>query len=94
MDKIKLAFNPEENTATSEIVHVIRFKLKEDADPTRLQAAIAQLHKMGREISSVRNYMVGKDVGGNYDLAGFFSFDDLAGYAEYMMSPIHRKVDE
>ncbi|KAJ3545898.1 hypothetical protein NM208_g2283 [Fusarium decemcellulare] len=76
------------------IIHIVRFKLKSGADPTKVQEAIAQLHKMGREIDSVRSYCVGKDVGGDYNMSASFSFDDMAGYAEYLHSPIHRKVDE
>ena len=92
MDDINLGRDDE--TAASTIVHVVRFKLKSNVEPTRLQAAIAQLNKMGREITSVRNFMVGKDVGGDYELAAFYQFDDLPGYAEYLMSPIHRNVDD
>lgn len=76
------------------IYHITRFKLKPDADPAALEAAIAQLHKMGQEIASVRSYCVGKDIGGAFGLGALYSFDDLAGYGAYLQSPIHRKVDE
>jgi hypothetical protein len=78
----------------SMIYHITRFKLKPDADPAALEAAVEQLHKMGREIPTVRSYCVGKDIGGEYGLGSLYRFDDLAGYGEYLKSPIHRKVDE
>lgn len=76
------------------IYHITRFKLKPDADPKALDAAVEQLHKMGEEITSVRSYCIGKDIGGEYGLGALYVFDDLAGYGEYLQSPIHRKVDE
>ena len=76
------------------IYHITRFKLKPDADPAALDAAIEQLHKMGREIPTVRSYCVGKDVGGEFGLGALYALDDLAGYGVYLQSPIHRKIDE
>ena len=76
------------------IYHITRFKLKPDADPELLDAAIKQLHKMGTDIGSVRHYCVGKDIGGEFGLGALYAFDDLPGYGEYLQSPIHRKIDE
>ncbi|SPU54804.1 Stress responsive A/B Barrel Domain [Brevundimonas vesicularis] len=76
------------------IYHITRFKLKPDADPAAVDAAVAQLHKMGQEIGAVRSYCVGKDIGGEYGLGALYVLDDMAGYGEYLQSPIHRKVDE
>ena len=61
------------------IYHITRFKLKPDADPAAVDAAVAQLHKMGQEIGAVRSYCVGKDIGGEYGLGALYGLDDMAG---------------
>ena len=50
------------------VFHIVRFKFKSEADPTEIEAAIAQLKRMGREVESVRTFCVGMDVGGGLHL--------------------------
>jgi hypothetical protein len=52
------------------------------------------MHKLGKECPAVRSYCVGRDIGGEYNLGAVYVVDDLAGYREYLHSPIHRTVDE
>lgn len=76
------------------IFHIARYKLKPDAPKEDVNAAVAQLHKMGKEIAPVRSYCVGPDIGGEFDLAAVFVLETIEDYETYMRSPIHRKVDE
>jgi hypothetical protein len=76
------------------IFHSIRCKLKLGADRAGVDAAIQQLHKMGKEIPAVQTYCVGRDIGGDFDFGATFVLKTIEDYKVYMQSPIHRKVDE
>lgn len=76
------------------IFHSIRFKLKEGVTEEQLAPALAQLHKMGREIGVVKQYCVGRDVGGEFEYGAMFALEDIEGYREYMLHPVHRVVDD
>lgn len=76
------------------IFHSIRFKLKDGVTEAQLAPALAQLHKMGREISVVKQYCVGRDVGGEFEYGAMFALENIEGYREYMLHPVHRVVDD
>jgi hypothetical protein len=78
----------------SMIAHIVRFTLKPNAPKDQVDLAFEQLRKQGREINAVQLFVVGRDFGGEFDYGAMYIMEDIEGYREYMMSPIHRKSDE
>lgn len=76
------------------IVHSIRFQLKDGVAQEDVEAALRQLHKMGKEIPAIQTYCVGRDIGGDFDYGATFVLKSIEDYKVYMHSPIHRKVDD
>lgn len=76
------------------IIHVTRMTLKADATEEARQAAFASLRNQGEVIEAVTSYVVGPDVGGDYEWGAVYTLEDLDGYWEYLKSPAHRHTDE
>lgn len=76
------------------IYHTIRFSYRSDASQDKIDEALDNLRKQGREIDSVLSFVVGSHVGDGFDAGATFVLEDIAGYAEYMAHPTHRKTDE
>lgn len=76
------------------IWHITRMTFKADASETDKQAGFESLRNQGEVIDAVRAYVVGPDVGGEYEWGAAYQLDDLDGYWEYLKSPAHRKTDE
>ena len=76
------------------IYHSIRFKLKSGVTEQQVAPALAQLHRMGQEIGAVKQYCVGRDIGGEFEYGAMFALEDIEGYREYMLHPVHRVVDD
>jgi hypothetical protein len=79
---------------TPMIYHSIRFALKDGVTEEQIAPAIAQLHKMGKEIEAVKFYCVGRDFGGEFEYGAMFALETIADYQDYMLHPIHRVVDD
>ena len=71
------------------IFHGNRIKLRDDAAPERVSAALDLLKRAGSENPVVRSYAVGQDVGGDHDCGAVFVVDDLEAYWEYLVHPAH-----
>ena len=76
------------------IWHITRMTLKADASEADKQAGLESMRHQGEVIDAVRAYVVGPDVGGEYEWASGYQMDDLDGYWEYLKSPDHRRTDE
>ena len=80
-----------------ELVHVVFFKLKQEANP---DALISEIKKLGA-IKEVKDLEVGpfEDVGdaralSDYHIMMKMSFDDIEGYKIYQAHPIHLALKE
>jgi Stress responsive A/B Barrel Domain len=76
------------------IFHTIRFTLKPNDRKDQVEVAFEQLRKCDREIKAVQYFCVGRDFGGEFEYGAMYAFQDIGGYREYMLSPIHLKTDE
>ncbi|MEO1518730.1 MAG: Dabb family protein [Bacteroidota bacterium] len=92
MASIKAKIEPEGN-----LVHLVMFKLKADADANALVAEIKKLET----IEGVMDLEVGtfEDLGderalSEYGLAMQMSFQDAAAYQKYQQDPIHLALKE
>ncbi|MFJ3765768.1 Dabb family protein [Streptomyces sp. NPDC090082] len=75
------------------IYHHNRFTFKETATASQREEALASLREQGEAIDAVTQYVVGRDVGGEFEYGAVFVIEDLAGYGEYLMAPSHARTD-
>ncbi|MGW4249378.1 Dabb family protein [Nocardia sp. NPDC004722] len=75
------------------IYHGNRFTIKPGVSAERLEEALESLRNQGRQIPSVRHFIVGPDHGGEYDYGATYVIDDLDGYWEYLIHPAHLHTD-
>jgi hypothetical protein len=75
------------------IYHGNRFTIKPGVPPAQLDVALESLRNQGREIPSVRHFVVGRDYGGDFEWGATFAIDDLDGYWEYLIHPAHLNTD-
>jgi hypothetical protein len=76
------------------IYHTVRMTLRADAPADKVEAALESLRNQGRVIPSVVSFVVGRDIGGEYEWGGTYVIEDLDGYWEYLKHPAHRRTDE
>ncbi len=76
------------------IYHHNRIILKKGISAEDRQAALESLQNQGRVIDAVKHFVVGRDIGGEYEWGAVFALEDLDGYWEYLMHPAHRRTDE
>lgn len=77
------------------ISHIAMFKLKDGVTDAMIDEIGDQLSRLPTEISSIRSYRFGRDLGladGNFDYGVVATFDDLAGYEQYRDDATHRQV--
>lgn len=75
------------------IYHVNRATLRSTTTPNQVEAALEGWRTMGQTIPSVRSYVVGRDLGGDYVYSCVFVLDDLAGLFEYLTHPATYATD-
>lgn len=75
------------------IYHHNRIVMKSDADPADVERALESLRNQGREVPSVQHFVVGRDVGGDYEYGAVFAITDLDGFWEYLVHPAHLNTD-
>jgi hypothetical protein len=75
------------------IHHVIRASTKASATPDEIEAVLESWRTMGRTIPAVRSSVVGRDLGGQYQIGAAFSVDDLDGLFEYLTHPDTFRTD-
>lgn len=76
------------------IYHHFRATLKAGVTEEQQATILHSLRRQGTEIPAVRHFIVGRELGGEFDWAATFVFDDLDGYWEYLMHPTHLRTDE
>ncbi|WP_369383037.1 Dabb family protein [Streptomyces sp. cg36] len=75
------------------IYHHNRFTFKATATAEQREAALASLRNQGESIDAVTRYVVGRDIGGEFEYGAVFVLQDLDGYWEYLMAPSHAHTD-
>ncbi|GAB2602050.1 stress responsive protein [Paractinoplanes abujensis] len=76
------------------IYHHFRSVLKAGVTEAQQAELLESLRHQGREIAAVKHYLVGREIGGDFDWGATFVFDDLDGYWSYLMHPAHLRSDE
>jgi hypothetical protein len=76
------------------IYHTVRMTLRADAPAEKVTEALESLRNQGRVIPSVVSFVVGRDIGGEFEWGGTYVIADLDGYWEYLKHPAHRHTDE
>jgi stress responsive alpha/beta barrel protein len=76
------------------IYHHNRLVFKAVVTAEQRDEALASLRTQGREIDAVQQFVVGRDVGGDFAWGATFVLADLDGYWEYLMHPAHAHTDE
>jgi hypothetical protein len=76
------------------IYHTVRMTLRSDAPADKVEEALESLRNQGRVIPSVVSFVVGRDIGGEFEWGGTYVIEDLDGYWEYLKHPAHRRTDE
>ncbi|WP_340682414.1 Dabb family protein [Amycolatopsis coloradensis] len=70
---------PEQRKGNTMIYHGNRFTLRPDASPEQVEEALESLRSQGRVIPSVKSFVVGRDLGGDYEWGAVFAIEDLDG---------------
>ncbi|WP_035858061.1 Dabb family protein [Cryptosporangium arvum] len=75
------------------IYHGNRIKLKDGISAETAHGALALLRRAGEEIPAVLDFVVGTDIGADYDFGAVFVLADLDGYWEYLSHPAHSAAE-
>lgn len=76
------------------IYHQIRLAMKPEVPEDEVQGALELLRRLGRELDVVEHWLVGRDVGGEFQYGAMYALKDVDAYRTYMYAPLHRKIDE
>jgi hypothetical protein len=76
------------------IYHSVRLTVRPDAPAEKVEEALESLRTQGRVIPSVVSFVVGRDVGGEFEWGATYVIEDLDGYWAYLKHPAHRHTDE
>jgi hypothetical protein len=75
------------------IYHSTRMTFKPGVPPEKQKEVVESLRNQGRMVPSVKAFIVGHDIGGEYEIAATYVIEDLDGYWEYLMHPSHHHTD-
>ncbi|TYK50557.1 Dabb family protein [Actinomadura decatromicini] len=75
------------------IYHQIRIAMKPDVPADEVEHALDLLRQMGRELDAVEFFLVGRDIGGEFDYGAMYALKDVDAYRAYMYAPLHRRID-
>ena len=75
------------------IHHVCRAAWKPEATQEQKEAALESWRNQGRTIPVVKSFLVGNDLGGEYDHSAIFSVEDLDALFEYLTHPTTYETD-
>lgn len=76
------------------IYHIVRMTLRPEAPVDKVEEAVESLRNQGRVIPSVASFVVGRDVGGEFEWGATYVIENLDRYWEYLKHPAHRHTDE
>src|SRR5215470_9401867 len=71
------------------IFHINRVTYKADLSDEQVQAGLEMLRQSGAANPAVKSYVVGPEVGGEFEYSAVYVFEDLDGYWAYLTHPAH-----
>jgi len=75
------------------IYHINRARMKAGAAPERVEAALESWRNQGRSVPSVESFVVGRDLGGDFEYSAVFAVADLDGLFAYLTHPATYETD-
>jgi hypothetical protein len=71
------------------IFHINRASYKADLSEEQRQAGVEMLRQSGAANPGVKSYVVGRELGGEFEYGAVYVFEDLDGYDAYLNHPAH-----
>ena len=71
------------------IFHINRATYKSDLSEEQRRAGIEMLRQSGAANPAVKSYVVGPELGGEFEYGAVYVFEDLDGYWQYLNHPAH-----
>jgi hypothetical protein len=75
------------------IFHINRVTYRDDLSEEQRQAGLEMLHQNGVANPTVKSYVVGPELGGEFDYCAVYVLDDLDGYEAYLNHPVHVNLE-
>jgi len=71
------------------IFHINRATYKSDLSEKQRQEGVEMLRQSGAANPAVKSYVVGPELGGEFEYGAVYVFEDLDGYDAYLNHPAH-----
>jgi hypothetical protein len=71
------------------IFHINLFTIKPGLSEEQRRAGLEMLHQSGAANPAVKSYVVGPELGGEFEYAAVYVVEDLDGYGAYLNHPAH-----
>jgi len=71
------------------IFHINQASYRADLTDEQREAGLEMLRQSGAANPAVKSYVVGPMIGGEFDYAAVYVFEDLGGYWAYLTHPVH-----
>ena len=71
------------------IFHINRATYKAELSEEQRQAGLEMLRQSGMATPAVKSFVVGRELGGEFEYGAVYMVDDLEGYWQYLDSPVH-----
>ncbi|MGH3296447.1 MAG: Dabb family protein [Trebonia sp.] len=71
------------------IFHINLFTLKPGLSDEQREAGLQMLHQSGAANPAVKSYVVGPELGGEFEYGAVYVVEDLDGYWAYLTHPAH-----
>jgi hypothetical protein len=71
------------------ILHINRMTLKKDLTEEQREAGLDRMRQAGAANPAVRSWLVGPELGGEFEWGAMYVVDDLDGYWQYLTHPAH-----
>jgi Stress responsive A/B Barrel Domain len=71
------------------IFHINLFTMKPGLSDEQRKAGLEMLHQSGAANPAVKSYVVGPELGGEFEYGAVYVFEDLDGYWAYLNHPVH-----
>jgi hypothetical protein len=71
------------------IFHINRATYKAGLSEEQRRAGVEMLRQSGAANPAVKSYVVGPELGGEFEYSAVYVFEDLDGYLAYLNHPVH-----